>query len=73
VSSPTSGRVTLGVAVNPLVVWLWLGGLVIATGVVIALVPTKRRRVRVPAPRDPPVRAADEPTAEDDLTPVGAA
>jgi cytochrome c-type biogenesis protein CcmF len=48
VSSPTAGRVTLGVAVNPLVVWLWLGGLVMAFGTVVALVPTRRRRVRVP-------------------------
>jgi cytochrome c-type biogenesis protein CcmF len=73
VSSPTSGRVTLGVAVNPLVVWLWFGGLVMASGVAIALVPTKRRKVRVRQPRDPVTRVADdEPSAEDDLTPVGA-
>jgi cytochrome c-type biogenesis protein CcmF len=73
VSSPTSGRVTLGVAVNPLVVWLWFGGLVMATGVAIALVPMKRRKVRVRQPRDPVTRVADdEPSDEDDLTPVGA-
>ena len=47
VSSPTSGRVTLGVAVNPLVVWLWIGGGVMASGTIVALVPTRRRRVTV--------------------------
>jgi cytochrome c-type biogenesis protein CcmF len=78
VSSPTSGRVTLGVAVNPLVVWLWLGGLVMAFGTAVALVPTRRRRVRIPTPRDPLAAdtaadgEVDEPRADDDLTPVAA-
>jgi cytochrome c-type biogenesis protein CcmF len=50
VSSPTNdgGRVTLGVAVNPMIVWLWIGGGVIVLGTALALVPGARRR-RVPA------------------------
>jgi cytochrome c-type biogenesis protein CcmF len=46
ISSPTNngGRVTLGVAVNPMVVWLWIGGGVIVLGTALALVPGTRRR-----------------------------
>jgi cytochrome c-type biogenesis protein CcmF len=44
VSSPNQrGRVTLAVAVNPLVVWLWIGGGVIALGTLVALAPSLRR------------------------------
>ena len=52
---------TLGVAVNPLVVWLWLGGLVMAFGTGVALVPTRRRKLRLPPSPDPaPVAAGVE-------------
>ncbi|MCJ7671013.1 MAG: heme lyase CcmF/NrfE family subunit, partial [Acidimicrobiia bacterium] len=45
VSSPVDGgRVTLGVAVNPMVVWLWIGGGFLAVGTTIALLPVLRRR-----------------------------
>jgi cytochrome c-type biogenesis protein CcmF len=48
VSSPTeSGRVTLGVTVNPMVLWLWLGGAVMALGTLVALLPARRRPPRV--------------------------
>ena len=40
VSSPNAGRVTIGVAVKPMVVWLWTGGAVIALGTAIALAPS---------------------------------
>ncbi|MGH9050383.1 MAG: heme lyase CcmF/NrfE family subunit [Acidimicrobiia bacterium] len=44
VSSPNErGRVTLGVAVNPLVLWLWIGGGVMALGTLMALAPSLRR------------------------------
>ncbi|MFZ4515557.1 MAG: heme lyase CcmF/NrfE family subunit [Acidimicrobiia bacterium] len=44
VSSPTEqGRVALGVAVNPLVVWLWIAGGIIVLGTLLALVPSLRR------------------------------
>ncbi len=50
ISSPTSAdRVTLGVAVNPMILWLWVGGAVMASGTLLALLPALRRRgVRVP-------------------------
>ena len=44
VSSPDqTGRVTIGAFVNPLVTWLWLGGLIMAAGTVWAAWPTRRR------------------------------
>ena len=47
-SSPTeANRVTLGVAVNPLVLWIWVGGIVMALGTALALVPPKREAVIV--------------------------
>jgi cytochrome c-type biogenesis protein CcmF len=54
VSSPNErGRVTIGVAVNPLILWLWIGGGVMALGTLIALAPSLRRTptlfVREPA------------------------
>jgi len=51
VSSPTeTGRVTLGIAVNPMVLWLWIGGAVMALGTVVALVPGRRTTaVHLPA------------------------
>jgi cytochrome c-type biogenesis protein CcmF len=69
VSSPNAdGRVTLAVALNPLVVWLWIGGAVMALGTLVALAPTIRHVRRRPAP-DAPARSAPvalrlEPAAE---------
>jgi multiple sugar transport system ATP-binding protein len=45
ISSPTEqGRVAIGVAVNPLILWLWIGGGIIVLGTALALLPTRRRR-----------------------------
>jgi cytochrome c-type biogenesis protein CcmF len=56
VSSPTQqGRVTIGVAINAMVLWLWTGGLILALGTGVALSPRLRRRVR---PVDEPAAAA---------------
>ena len=56
VSSPTQqGRITIGVAINAMVVWLWTGGLILALGTGVALAPRIRRRVR---PVDEPPSAA---------------
>jgi cytochrome c-type biogenesis protein CcmF len=39
----------IGVNVQPLVMWLWVGGGIIALGTALASVPTRRRRVDPPA------------------------
>ncbi len=71
VSSPTSGRVTLGIAVNPLVAWLWLGGGVMAFGTAVCLVPSRRRKVRrAPTNASVPEPAAIDEARRDDLAPV---
>ena len=45
VSSPTSQQpITLGVRINPMIVWLWIGGGFMALGTILALAP------RAPAP-----------------------
>jgi cytochrome c-type biogenesis protein CcmF len=50
VSSPTSsGQVTVGIFVNPLVTWLWIGGLIMAAGTAWAAWPARRRPARAPA------------------------
>jgi len=46
VSSPTSGRVTIGVQVGTMVMWLWIGGLIMVIGTAVALTPARRRPVR---------------------------
>jgi cytochrome c-type biogenesis protein CcmF len=39
-------RVTLGVRINPMIVWLWIGGAFMALGTILALAPRLRRRPR---------------------------
>ena len=57
VSSPSqSDRVTIGVAINPMVLWLWIGGGVMAAGTVVALLPVRERDARSR------VRSAQTPT-----------
>ena len=61
VSSPNDkGRVTVGIAVNSMTLWIWLGGGLMAIGTIVAIGPTVRRRLRVragapepPAPTEP--------------------
>ncbi|MGZ8765085.1 MAG: heme lyase CcmF/NrfE family subunit [Acidimicrobiia bacterium] len=54
VSSPSaSERVTIGVAVNPMVLWLWIGGGVMAFGTIVALLPTRRREQGAADPAPP--------------------
>jgi cytochrome c-type biogenesis protein CcmF len=67
ISSPNHrGRVTIGVAVNPMVVWLWIGGGVIAVGTGVALIPTLRRRRRGGEPSDDRAPGAAPPERADD-------
>jgi cytochrome c-type biogenesis protein CcmF len=45
ISAPSEkDRVTIAVAINPMIVWLWIGGGVMALGTVLALLPNLRRR-----------------------------
>ena len=54
-TSPTRRRRTFQVIVNPLVTWMWIGGLIALAGALIAIWPTPR-----PPPRRP--RAGPRPT-----------
>jgi cytochrome c-type biogenesis protein CcmF len=70
VSSPGAQRaITLGVRVNPLIVWLWIGGAFMALGTILALAPRLRRRPRaIPADdlAPAPVAGRDPDTHEPD-------
>jgi len=45
-----NARVSVSVFVNPMVSWIWLGGLVLLVGTFVSLWPaTQRARARVPA------------------------
>ncbi len=50
------GAVTVGVAVQPLVLWLWVGGVVLVAGSILAAVPSRRRRAAT-EPASAPVPA----------------
>jgi cytochrome c-type biogenesis protein CcmF len=43
-----AGSVAVGVVIEPLVAWLWAGGLLIGLGGLLALVPGTRRRATDP-------------------------
>ena len=54
VSSPTqTGKVALRVQINPMVLWLWIGGGIMALGVALALLPARKRTVLPAADREP--------------------
>ncbi len=46
---PVTGEVTIRVIVQPLVVWLWIGGGVMVVGTVLSLFPGRRRDPTAPA------------------------
>ena len=61
ISSPNNrDRVTVGVAIQSMTLWLWIGGGLMAVGTIVALIPRARRRVTVPAiePVELPVEAS---------------
>jgi cytochrome c-type biogenesis protein CcmF len=45
VSSPTSGRVTIGVQIGTMVMFLWIGGLIMLVRCALALIPARKRDV----------------------------
>ena len=56
------GRVTIGVRVNTLIVWLWIGGAVMALGTILAIAPRLRRTKR----RAEPAVQGDRPSGTPD-------
>jgi cytochrome c-type biogenesis protein CcmF len=52
------GAARIGVAVEPLASWLWIGGGIMAVGTALALVPGRRRRPTQPDP-EPEVEATE--------------
>jgi cytochrome c-type biogenesis protein CcmF len=62
VSNLPSGSVAIGVVVEPLVAWLWAGGLLIGLGGLLALVPGSRRRATDPASAPSPLVTGAEPS-----------
>jgi cytochrome c-type biogenesis protein CcmF len=59
------GPVGIGVTVQPLVAWMWVGGAILALGAVLAVLPGRRRRPTdaVSAPSDLVVRRSPAPAA----------
>jgi cytochrome c-type biogenesis protein CcmF len=66
VASPDQeGRITLGVQLSPLVVWLWVGGGIMVLGTAVSIWPARRSRrgdlpVGATEGSPPPVPSADE-------------
>ena len=71
------GRVggwTFGVVVQPLVMWLWIGGALIVVGSVLSAVPGRRRRPTDPVSAPVTAAAPPVPPGHDDVAgPEGAA
>ena len=64
-----ANSVAIGVVIEPLVAWLWAGGLLIGVGGLLALVPGSRRRATDPASAPAAMVTGAEPhVAEDDGT-----
>jgi len=57
-------EVVLRATVQPLIVWLWIGGLVMAFGTVLAVVPGRRRDPLLPASAKVGARTATKPQPE---------
>jgi cytochrome c-type biogenesis protein CcmF len=66
VSSPTdTGRVTIRVQLNPMVAYLWIGGLLMAFGTALALIPMRRRAIVLPEPATTLPEEPEEPELVD--------
>jgi cytochrome c-type biogenesis protein CcmF len=60
-SDAATGTVTLHLFVNPLVVWIWIGGAVAGVGATFAAWPERRARAVTAVDRSPAVGGAVEP------------
>ncbi|MFZ0664906.1 MAG: heme lyase CcmF/NrfE family subunit [Acidimicrobiales bacterium] len=54
------GPITIGVTIEPLVMWLWVGGGVVVLGAALAVIPVRRRKGRTPTALH---TVGEEPTA----------
>ena len=60
-SDPESGTVTVHLFVNPLVVWIWIGGAILGVAATFAIWPERRaRRIAAEHPAPAPVTASVE-------------
>ncbi len=69
-----NGAVAVGVVVEPLIAWIWAGGLLIGLGGLLALAPGRRRRPTEPAsgaPLEAATPGVPRPTDAAALEPVG--
>ena len=64
IAAPDRGRVVVGMRVNPLVIWLWIGTGVMVAGTAVAAWPTPRRRRRPSDDDLAAVTPAPEPAPE---------
>jgi cytochrome c-type biogenesis protein CcmF len=63
-STPSTGEAKLKIFIKPMIVWLWVGGLLCGVGTLLAAFPGKFRRrptdaVSAPIPLDEPKQVAD--------------
>jgi cytochrome c-type biogenesis protein CcmF len=63
-SDPETGTVTLHLFVNPLVVWIWIGGAIVGIGAVFAIWPERLARVALAAEPRPVPSTPSAPSAE---------
>jgi cytochrome c-type biogenesis protein CcmF len=63
---PVTGEVTIRVIVQPLVVWLWVGGIIMVVGTALSLFPGRRRD-----PTSPTSARVDDRGARRDPEAVG--
>ena len=65
ISSPNErGRITVGVSIQSMTLWIWLGGAVMALGTIVALTPTARRQFGRVRPTPPAAAAPPDPSPE---------
>jgi cytochrome c-type biogenesis protein CcmF len=43
-TDPDSGKAIIHVIINPLVQWVWIGGMIVLLGTILALIPSRIER-----------------------------